>query len=96
MFEAIILTRFNNSLKKEPLDIGLLVECMLFYGTTTVVPDFQILDQLYHYFGGERLLQLVQKKYLQVVYLEHPIGVFTNKENSVQSDKHSIHHLREN
>ena len=84
MFKAITLTRFNNSFKKEPLDIGLLVECMLFYGTTTVVADFQILDQLYHYFGGERLLRLVQEKYLQVVYLEHPIGIFTNKENNIE------------
>ena len=84
MFEAITLTRYNNSFKQEPLDIGLLVEYMLFYGTTTVVADFQILDQLYHYFGGERLLRLVQEKYLQVVYLEHPIGIFTNKENNIE------------
>jgi hypothetical protein len=84
MFKAITLTRFNNSFKKEPLDIGLLVEYMLFYRTTTVVADFQILDQLYHYFGGERLLRLIQEKYLEVVYLEHPIGVFTKKENNIE------------
>ena len=84
MFEAISLTTQNKLDAKSPIDIGTLVECMLFYERTTVIANQSILAQLVLYFGVERLLILIQEKLLNIVYTESGIGIITRTENNTQ------------
>jgi hypothetical protein len=84
MFESITLTTHNKHDSIKPLDIGLLVECMLFYGKTTVIANYHILDQLFRYFGGDKLLILIKEEFLKIVYTESWLGVITNTENNIQ------------
>lgn len=84
MFEAISFLRQNKQNSKNPIDIGALVECMLFYEKTTVVADHSILVQLLRYFGPERLTLLIQENLLNIVYTESHIGIFTRTEKNIQ------------
>ena len=84
MFEAISLTTQNKHDPKRPIDIGALVECMLFYEKTTVVANQAILAQLVRYFGVERLLRLIQEELLKIVYTDSGVGVHTRTENNIQ------------
>ncbi|NGX49639.1 MAG: hypothetical protein K940chlam5_01238 [Candidatus Anoxychlamydiales bacterium] len=68
MLESITITRQNKLSTSYPLDIGSLIECMIFYGKTTIVANYFILDQLFHYFGGDKLLRLLKEEYLHIVY----------------------------
>ena len=84
MFEAISFMSQNKQDSKNPIDIGALIECMLFYEKTTVVADQCILGQLFRYFGPERLSLLIQEDLLNVVYTETHIGIITKTEKKIQ------------
>ena len=84
MFEAISFFIQNKYNTKKPVDIGSLVECMLFYKKTTVIANRAILAQLIGYFGVERLIVLIQEELLNIVYTESQIGIITHTKNSTQ------------
>ena len=84
MFEAITIDIQNKLDARSPLDIGSLVECMLFYEKTTIVAGNSILEQLIRYFGVERLLVLIEEDLLNIVYTESVLGIFTNTLNDIE------------
>ena len=58
MFKSITFFNQNTTGTSNPLDIGALVECMLFYGETSIVANQSILRQLFKYFGVDRVIEL--------------------------------------
>lgn len=84
MFEAITFSTQNKFDTQSPIDIGALVECMLFYEKTTVIATQTILAQLIRYFGVERLLLLIQEDMLNIVYTESSLCVFTATKNGTE------------
>jgi hypothetical protein len=84
MFEAITFSTQNKLDTKNPIDIGALVECMLFYEKTTVIANQVILAQLIRYFGVVRLLLLIQEDLLNIVYTESGVGIFTSTVNGTE------------
>ena len=84
MFEAISFLRQNKSDSENPIDIGSLIECMLFYEKTTVVANHSILPQLLRYFGPERLTLLIQEGLLNILYTESFVGIKTETKNHFQ------------
>ncbi len=84
MFKAITFSHQNKFDVNNPIDIGSLVECMLFYERTTVIANQQILAQLIRYFGVERLLILIQEDLLVIAYTESNLGIITTSANNTQ------------
>ena len=84
MFEAISFCTQDKVNVNAPIDIGTLVECMLFYEKTTVIANRAILAQLIKYFGVERLLVLIEEGLLKIMYTESHVGVMTNTQDNVQ------------
>lgn len=84
MFEAISLTTQNKHDTKCPIDIGGLVECMLFYERVTIIANYTILAQLIRYFGVDRLLTIIEEELLNIVYTESYVGIHTRTENNTQ------------
>ncbi|MBU1213997.1 MAG: hypothetical protein KKF58_04390 [Gammaproteobacteria bacterium] len=84
MFEAISFCTQDKTNIKAPIDIGALVECMLFYEKTTIFANQAILAQLIRFFGVERLLVLIEEDLLKVVYTETLVGVFTTSKGNIQ------------
>lgn len=84
MFEAISFCTQDKINTEAPIDIGALVECMLFYEKTTVVANQAILAQLIKYFGVERLLVLIDEDLLRIVYTESLVGVVTSTKGNDQ------------
>ncbi|MBK6895502.1 MAG: hypothetical protein IPH06_02790 [Alphaproteobacteria bacterium] len=78
MFESITFFNQNKNNASNPLDIGALVECMMFYGKTSVVANYSILRQLFTYFGIDRLVELISEDLLEIIYTETYIGIVTN------------------
>lgn len=77
MFKAITFSHQNKLDANNPIDIGSLVECMLFYERTTVIANQAILAQLIRYFGVERLILLIQEDLLNITYTESNLGIVT-------------------
>jgi hypothetical protein len=84
MFKAITFATQNKLDPNAPLDIGCLVESMLFYQQATVIADKSILKQLIQYLGIERLITLIDEGLLKIKYTESLVGVFTNTINNTQ------------
>ena len=84
VFEAISFCTQDKVNVKAPIDIGALVECMLFYERTTVVANQAILAQLIKYFGVDGLLVLLDEDLLKIMYTESHVGVMTNTRGGVQ------------
>jgi len=82
MFESITFFNQNTTNTSNPLDIGSLVECMLFYGETSIVANPSILKQLFRYFGIDRIIELIEEDLLKIIYTETQLGVRTQKINS--------------
>jgi hypothetical protein len=78
VFESISFCTQNKNSTLTPLDIGALVECMLFYKSTHVVANQAILKQLVNYFGIARLTSLIDEQILTITYTESIVGIFTN------------------
>lgn len=84
MFEAISFCTQDKTNASAPIDIGALVECMLFYEKTTIIADKAILTQLIKYFGIERLLTLIEESLLNISYTETFLGVITTTKGNIQ------------
>ena len=85
MFESITFFNQNKTDTSNPLDIGALVECMLFYGKTSVVANQNILKQLFTYFGVDRVIEIIKEDLLNIIYTETSVGGYNtnNKWNRV-------------
>lgn len=84
MFESITFFNQNKTDTSNPLDIGALVECMLFYGKTSVVANQSILRQLFTYFGVDRVIELIEEDLLNIIYTETNVGVLTRTINGTE------------
>lgn len=84
MFESITFFNQNKTETSKPLDIGALVECMLFYGKTTIVANQNILRQLFTYFGVDRVIELIEEGLLNITYTETNVCVLTRTINGTQ------------
>ncbi len=84
MFEAILFSAQNKHDIDKPIDLGMLIEGMLFYRKTTVIANKAILTQLIRYFGVERLIVLIDEEILNLVYLESFLGVRTDTINGTE------------
>ena len=78
MFESITFFNQNTTDTSKPLDIGALVECMLFYGKTSIVANHSILRQLFMYFGIDRVTDIVKRCF----------GFFNKSETGVTPIQH--------
>ena len=88
MFKSITFFNQNTTDVSNPLDIGALVECMLFYGETSVVANQSILKQLFKYFGVDRVIELIEENLLDIIYTETNVGVITRTTNG--TEEHDI------
>lgn len=84
MFESITFFNQNKTNPNAPLDIGSLVECMLFYKKTVIVANQSILRQLFTYFGVRRVIELIQGELLQIEYTETFVGIHTSNKNGTE------------
>ncbi|SFH61287.1 hypothetical protein SAMN05216299_1358 [Nitrosospira sp. Nsp14] len=84
MFEAITFSRQNKYDTINPLDIGWLVECMLFYQKVTVVANESTLRQLITYFGSDKLLILINEEVLTILFTESLAAIHTTSQNTFQ------------
>jgi len=78
MFESIT---FRNQKHEDnrPIDIGMLLECMMFYQNTKVVADRSILRQLLKEIGVDSLVELIEIGLLEIFYTESFVGIRTKK-----------------
>ncbi|MDO9620176.1 MAG: hypothetical protein Q7J43_21135 [Pseudomonas sp.] len=84
MFERISFATQNKLDPNSPIDIGHLVECMVFYKSTCVIASEGILKQLITYFGVDGLEELIDSRVLNIIYTESIVAVSTTSENSRQ------------
>jgi len=84
MFESITVSIQNDKTPDTPIDIGSLVERMIFYKKVSVAANYGILRQLLKYFGVERLLELIEEDILEITYSDTFVGIFTNTKNNIQ------------
>lgn len=87
MFKSISFFHNNRTNTQEPIDIGNLVECMLFYGETTVFANRMILSQLLNYFGIEGIIELIEEKLLIIKYSAFVTGIHSNRESKIDYHK---------
>jgi hypothetical protein len=80
MFEKIAVQQQRAGDAENPLDIGFLVEAMLFYGRVNVVANRAALRQLVRVFGPELLLEFLTHQYFKISFERNFTGVMT--ENS--------------
>ncbi len=83
MFEKITFTRQDKNSADKPIDIGWLVECMLFYRKTIIVADQSILKQVVKYFGVDNLVTLIDAGILELIYTESHVGIHTKSLNDI-------------
>lgn len=84
MFEKISFATQDIYNVNEPIDIGHLVECLLFYGKTTVIANHSILRQLLKAFGVDNLITLIDEEILDIIYTESNVGVLARTINGVE------------
>lgn len=82
MFESISFRRQDLYNTNRPLDIGMLLECMLFYKKTTIIANEAILKQLLKQFSIEQLKELLEDQQLKLVYVESFTAIKTDKSPS--------------
>ncbi len=75
MFEAICIRRQNSYNVSEFLDLGFLVEAMLFYQRVHLIADAGIIRQLVHECGPSLLIELLKQEFLKISYVEKIISV---------------------
>lgn len=79
MFERITFRQHDKFDADSPIDIGLLLESMLFYKKTSVISNGPaILKQLIRTFGFDDLNELIDRGILEVIYSETMTGIHTN------------------
>lgn len=77
MFERITLDRPGGPVK--PIDLGVLAECLVFYGTVRVIVDQVTFPFLVRSCGAEELLDLMNAGSLELEYIENLTGVIAKQ-----------------
>ncbi len=77
MFESIIFRRQGNGPKNKPIDLGMLIEAMLFYGSISIVADRDVLSCLLNELGQDGFLELVSEDFLRILFVESNTGIRT-------------------
>ena len=86
MFNSITIRRQNSFDQSNPIDIGYLLECLIYYRHVYVVSDHVILNQLINVFNESNLLSLLQEDVLNIIYLEGRYGIsYTTDKSGIQS-----------
>ena len=70
MFESIVVRPDAKGPNDPVLDLGLLFEVMLFYGSTKLIADKRVLDYLLATLGPEALVELSSERLLTLYYTE--------------------------
>jgi hypothetical protein len=78
MFERISFRHQTSTGADGPLDLGMLLECMLFYQSTNVIADHSILEQLLREIGIDEIAELADEQLLKVIYTESMTGIQTD------------------
>ncbi|MGA8491338.1 MAG: hypothetical protein WB711_13000 [Terriglobales bacterium] len=76
MFDKIIISRKGRSLE-EPVDLGFLAECLVFYRRVSVVADSGTFKFLVRVCGPDALLELMEMGALEILYFDNGTAVVT-------------------
>lgn len=87
MFQTITFRDQNKNDANHPLDIGMLLECMIFYEKTNVIASQGILKQLLLDIGIDNLIELIEEGFLNIIYTESFVGIKTDR-NSIGVEFH--------
>lgn len=90
MFDSIIIRRQRRFDGDGPIDLGLLAEALLFYGSVTVVADQGMLKQIVNDVGPDVLLELMDIGALSIDYLGDNIGIQTKNANTAREEHDPI------
>jgi hypothetical protein len=78
MFRSITFRSHEKYAGKLELDIGLLLECMLFYEQVTILANPGVLKLLLQCINGDDLAELIENGFLDVIYLEDSPGIMNH------------------
>ena len=79
MFERITIHR--QSLTGAPIDLGLLAQCLLFYGRVRVIADVDVFRYLVRCCGPDEVLELLSIGVLEIEFFDNLTAVRTNETN---------------
>src|ERR1035441_2776454 len=82
VFDAIVL-RSTTDPQSEPLDLGLLAEALMFYGTVDLVLNRAFLNQLMNALGPDELVEFTQLDGIKVSYCNQFDVVLTENTGTV-------------
>jgi hypothetical protein len=77
VFESIIVRHLRPTDAEQPLDLGFLVETMLFYGRVEVIANEAMIKQLIRGCGVAEAVELLERQHLQLVYRSNFAGIQT-------------------
>ncbi|MCE0496761.1 MAG: hypothetical protein LV481_02270 [Methylacidiphilales bacterium] len=78
MFSAITIRAQSLDNVDAPIDIGNLLECLLFYKTVYVVATQKMLRQLVRAFGTDNLERLLESQSLVILFSDEMLGIHSN------------------
>jgi hypothetical protein len=81
MFEAVTI-RPQYRYSQDPIDIGFLFECLLFYRRVYVQGNHFVLEQLVKYFGPEVLMELMSSGTMEMLYEEDHLAIHSTTDQS--------------
>lgn len=82
MFESLLIRRQRRFDVKNPIDLGMLAEALLFYGSVKVVADQAMLKQMLNEIGPDLLIEFLDRGALSIDYLGVNIGIQTKNTNT--------------
>lgn len=82
MLDRILVRQHKPHDIKNPLDLGALVEAMLFYGVTELVVDTSVLTQLACVWKPEGIVELAEEGFLRLSFQTNSTGIHTENANS--------------
>lgn len=98
MFDKILIRQQKKGYRERPIDVGTLVETMLFYGSTHVIANRAMLDELILHLGADNLIRLMEADILTIAYTEQSTAIMTRTQNGTEfhdaiaysSPKHTV------
>lgn len=78
MFESILFRRSSTHPGQAAVDVGAIVEALLFYGSIHVMVERSSLLELIVGFGDEILLELVESGFLKITYIDSWNAIMTD------------------
>ena len=79
LFERITINR--QSTTGEPIDLGFLAQCLIFYERVRVIADVETFRYLVRCCGPDELLDLLQMRVLEIEFFDNMTGVATVETN---------------